>query len=104
MKRLASALLTLALALPSLAAAPAPKSSLVGRIGADGFVEVQAEGFKALSPRQKELVWWLSRASIAIDPIIYDQLGRNALREKYLLELIASHPSGSAETRKKLLD
>jgi len=105
MKRLLITLFTLLLALPSLAADPAPKSSLVERIGADAFIEVQAEGFRALSPRQKELVWWLTRASIAIDPIIYDQLGRNGLREKYVLELIASHPqSVDPAVRKKILD
>jgi len=103
MKRLLIALVTLLFALPSFAKDPAPKSSLVERIGADGFVEVEAEGFRALSTREKELVWWLSRASIAIDPIIYDQLGRNGLREKYLLELIAAHPAGvDAATAKKI--
>jgi len=105
MKRLLFTLVTLLLAAPSFAAKPAPKSSLVERIGADAFIEVRAEGFRALSPRQKELVWWLSRASIAIDPIIYDQLGRNGLREKYVLELIAAHPqSVDAASRKKILD
>jgi len=103
MKRLLTALFALLLALPTFAKDPAPKSSLIERIGADGFVEVQAEGFRALSARQKELVWWLTRASIAIDPVIYDQLGRNGLREKYLLELIASHPHGvDAATKTKL--
>lgn len=102
MKRL---LVTLFVVAPLFAATPAPKlkTSLVERIGADGFVEVQAEGFRTLSTRQKELVWWLSRASIAIDPVIYDQLGRNGLREKYILELIAAHPQGvDAATAKKL--
>lgn len=99
MKRL---LLFLA-ALPLFAAQPAPKSSLAERIGADGFIQVKAESFHALNARQKELVWWLTRASIAIDPVIYDQLGRNGLREKYILELIAAHPQGvDAATRKKL--
>jgi len=103
MKRLLIALLALLAALPLFAADAAPKPALVERIGADAFIEVRAEGFRALTPRQQELVWWLSRASIAIDPIIYDQLGRNGLREKYLLELIASHPHGvDAATRTKL--
>src|ERR1041385_3101662 len=101
MKRLLIALLA---ALPLFAAEPAKKSSLVERIGADGFIQVEAEGFRALNARQKELVWWLSRASIAIDPIIYDQLGRNGLREKYVLDLIASHPSGDEKTRKAISD
>ncbi len=105
MRRFSALLLSLLIAIPLFAAEPEkPKSSLVERVGADGFVEVQAEGFKTLTARQKELVWWLSRASIAIDPIIYDQLGRNALREKYILDLIASHPSGDEKTRKEIAD
>ena len=34
------------------------------------------------------------QASIAIDPIVYDQLSAYGIREKRLLEEIASHPSG----------
>ncbi len=105
MKRLLTLLSLLLISISAVAAdAPKPKSSLIERVGADGFIEVQAEGFKTLTTRQKELVWWLSRASIAIDPIIYDQLGRNGLREKYVLDLIASHPSGDEKTRKEISD
>src|SRR3954468_7215861 len=97
--------LVLLAALPLFAAQPAPKSSLAERIGADGFIQVKAESFHALNARQKELVWWLTRASIAIDPVIYDQLGRNGLREKYILELIVSHPQAvDPAVRKKILD
>ena len=105
MKRLLTALLLLATSLPLFAAEPAAKSSLVERIGADGFIEVEAEGFRTLTPRQKELVWWLTQASIAIDPIIYDQLSRFGLREKYILDLIASHPQAvDAASRKKIAE
>jgi dipeptidyl-peptidase III len=114
MRRLLSLVAALLLVPAALAANPpakkksaaaAPKSSLVERIGSDGFIEVQAEGFRALTPREKELVYWLTEASIAIDPVIYDQLSRFGLREKYILDLIASHPqSVDAGARKKILD
>jgi dipeptidyl-peptidase-3 len=66
-------------------------SALVDRVGNTGFVQVEAESFNTLSPRQKELAYWLSQAAIAIDPITYDQLSRFGLRQKYVLELIAAH-------------
>jgi len=72
---------------------PSP-SPLVARAGDTGFVQVRAESFDALSPQQKALAYWLTQASIAIDPIIYDQLSRFGLREKRLLEEIAAHPAG----------
>src|SRR5512133_2535990 len=62
---------------PSKAAAAAkPKSSgeVVDRVGNTGFVQIHAESFRSLSPKEKELAYWLTQAAIAIDPIIYDQL------------------------------
>ena len=41
-----------------------------------------------LSPREQALAFWLSRASIAIDPIVYDQLSRFGLRQKRVLEAV----------------
>ena len=72
---------------------PSP-SPLVARAGDTGFVQVRAESFDALSPQQKALAYWLTQASIAIDPIIYDQLSYFGLREKRLLEEIVAHPAG----------
>jgi dipeptidyl-peptidase III len=69
----------------------AEKNSLVGRIGDTGFVRVDADSFKTLTPRQQELAYWLSEASIAIDPIVYDQFSRFGLRQKRLLEELAAH-------------
>lgn len=60
--------------------------ALVDRVGTTGFVQLQAESFKALSPRQQTLAYYLSQASIAIDPINYDQNSRFGLRQKRLLE------------------
>ena len=70
------------------------KSSLVERIGDTGFVRVDAESFKSLDAKQQELAYWLAQASIAIDPILYDQLSRFGLRQKRLLEEIVAHPAG----------
>jgi dipeptidyl-peptidase III len=73
---------------------PAAKSPLIARVGETGFIEVRAESFPSLTSRQQALAYWLTRASIAIDPIIYDQLSAYGLREKRLLEEIVGHPEG----------
>jgi dipeptidyl-peptidase-3 len=73
---------------------PSSPSPLVARVGDTGFVQVRAESFDKLSPQQKALAYWLTQASIAIDPIIYDQLSRFGLRQKRLLEEILAHPDG----------
>lgn len=77
--------------------APKPKaeeSSIVERVGSTGIMQLEAESFKALTPRQKILAYYLSKASIAIDPIIYDQVSRFGLRQKRILEAVVSHPRG----------
>ena len=80
----------------SLAAAqqPAAPSALVDRVGNTGFVQLHAESFKALDPKQQVLAYWLTQASIAIDPIIYDQLSPYGLRQKRLLEETVAHAEG----------
>lgn len=81
----------------SIAAAQQPadqRSILVDRVGSTGFLRLDAESFKALDPRQQALAYWLTQASIAIDPIIYDQLSTYGLRQKRLLEEIVAHPEG----------
>ncbi|MGA2186051.1 MAG: peptidase M49 [Bryobacteraceae bacterium] len=77
--------------------APAADDSagvLVERVGDTGFIQLASDSFHGLTPRQKELAWWLTQASIAVDPIIYDQLSRLGLRQKALLEMIVAHPGG----------
>ncbi len=69
-------------------------SALVERVGDTGFVELRADSFSALTARQKALAWYLCEASIAIDPIIYDQLSPYGLRQKRILETIVAHPDG----------
>ncbi len=80
-------------------------SALVERVGATGFIQLEAESFKQLTPRQQTLAYWLSQAAIAINPIIYDQKSRFGLRQKRLLEAILTHPQGiDAPVMKKITD
>jgi dipeptidyl-peptidase-3 len=71
---------------------------LVDRVGITGFIQLEAESFQKLSPRQQALAYWLTQASIAIDPIIYDQNSIWGLRQKRLLEGIAG-ATGSAHPK-----
>ena len=68
-------------------ASAADTHSLVDRVGTTGFVQLEADSFQKLSPRQQALVYWLTQASIAIDPINYDQNSIFGLRQKRLLEV-----------------
>jgi len=80
-------------------------NSLVERVGDTGFVRVEAESFHSLDAKQQELAYWLAQASIAIDPIVYDQFSRFGLRQKRLLEGIVAHPKGiDAGVRTKITD
>ena len=71
-------------------AAAAQDRVLVDRVGTTGFIQLEADSFHQLSAREQALVYWLSQASIAIDPIIYDQDSAWGLRQKRLLEAVVS--------------
>src|SRR5437773_1924483 len=80
-------------------------AQLVERVGSTGFLQIEADSFKDLKPTQKELTYWLTQASIAISPIIYDQISRWGFRQKALLETIVAHPNGvKPEVAKKIAD
>jgi len=68
----------------------------VERVGDTGFLQLQAESFRALDARQQALAYWLSQASIAIDPIAYDQFSQYGLRGKRLVEELVAHQSAIA--------
>ncbi len=70
------------------------ENTLADRVGSTGFLQLQAESFRALTPQQKELGYWLTEAAIAINPIIYDQVSRFGLRQKRVLETIVAHRDG----------
>ena len=67
---------------------------VVERLGDTAFIQLHAPSFAALSARQQALAYWLTQASIAIDPIFYDQLSAYGLQQKRLLEEIVAHPKG----------
>ena len=70
------------------------RSPLVDRVGDTGFLQLEAESFKDLSPQQKALAFWLSMAAIAVNPIVYDQNSSYGLELKHLLEQILTHSHG----------
>jgi dipeptidyl-peptidase-3 len=78
---------------------------VVDRVGDTAFVLLRAPSFQALTPRQQALAYWLTQASIAIDPIIYDQFSAYGLRQKRMLEEILAHDKGiDAALRARLAD
>jgi len=84
---------------------PAQDGGLADRVGNTGFVQLTAESFHTLTPREQARAYWLSQASIAADPIIYDQMSRFGLRQKRLLETVVTHPQGvPPEVMKKIVD
>src|SRR5690349_21064316 len=90
----------LVLALLVWSALPAAEQSpLVETVGDTGFLQLQAPSFAQLSPKQKQLAYWLVQASIAIDPIVYDQLSPYGVRLKRLLEgIVARRPAVPADS------
>src|ERR1051326_5798693 len=83
------------LALPSLCFSQKKISdALVDRVDTTAFIQLDVQSFRDLNAQQKQVAYWLQQASIAIDPIIYDQLSKYGLREKRLLEEIVAHPQG----------
>lgn len=84
---------------------PAAQSVLVDTVGNTGFIQLHAESFKALDPKQQALAYWLTQASIAIDPIIYDQLSAFGLQQKRVVEEIVAHPQGiDPAVMRKIID
>jgi len=83
-----------AIATPALCQQDKASNVLVERVGDTAFIQIHAPSFQALSPRQQALAYWLTQASIAIDPIIYDQLSAYGLQQKRLFEEIMAHPKG----------
>ena len=69
---------------------------LVARVETTGFLRIEANSFQSLSPQQQALAYWLTQASIAIHPIIFDQLSAYGLRQKRVLEEIVARPAGIA--------
>ncbi len=85
--------------------AAGPDSVLIERAGNVGFIQLKADSFKALTPKQQVMAYWIRQASIAIDPIIYDQLSAYGLRQKRLLEgIMAYHDAGDPAAFAKIAE
>jgi dipeptidyl-peptidase-3 len=69
-----------------------------------GFYQLESPSFPGLSPRQKRLAYWLTRAAIALDPVIYDQLSAYGVREKRLIGALVEEPARlPAESREAIV-
>lgn len=71
---------------------PAERPYLLETIGEFAVARLYADGFEQLSPRERILAFYLSRAAIAGRDIYYDQAGRSNLEVRDLLEEILTHP------------
>ena len=58
------------------------ESPLVERVDKTAFIQIDANSFRSLAPQQQALAYWLAQASIAIEPITYDQFSRFGLKRK----------------------
>lgn len=88
--------LLLLLVVASISFSQTEKSALVDRVDTTAFIQLEADSFNSLTPQQKKLAYYLEEASVAIDPIIYDQLSKYGLRQKRLLEEIVAHAGGTS--------
>jgi dipeptidyl-peptidase-3 len=91
--------------LATCAAFAADRSTVADRVGTTGFVQLEAESFKTLSLNEQTRAYWLMQASIAIDPVNYDQNSVWGLRQKALLEEILRHSQGvDPQSLRKITD
>jgi dipeptidyl-peptidase-3 len=82
----------------------ATSPAILETVGEFAIAKLPADGFDALTPRERVLAFYLWRAAIAGRDIYYDQLGRFNLEIRDLLEEILTHPRGLApELRDPLL-
>ena len=83
---------------PAAAAAQDPQDRpyLLERIDDAAVVQLYADGFEALSLRDKTLVWHLYQAALAGRDIYYDQRYEHNLEMREVLEEIITHPDGVA--------
>ncbi len=67
---------------------------LVEQVGNMVVYRVYADGFEELNTDDQLLAYWLTQAAIAGRDIFFDQMHRNGLDIKMVLEGIMSHPEG----------
>ncbi|MBI4168685.1 MAG: peptidase M49 [Acidobacteria bacterium] len=71
---------------------PDTRLYLLETVGEFAVARLYADGFEDLSPRERALAYYLCRAAIAGRDIFYDQMGRDGLEVRDLLEEILTHP------------
>jgi len=74
--------------------AAVPRRYVIERIGSSQIVELYADGFESLTPKERIFAYFLSQAAIAGRDISIDQRHRNALEVRVALEEIFRHPTG----------
>ena len=79
---------------PSSASIASERKYSLERVDDAAVVQIYADGFSALPLREKTLIWHLSQAAIAGRDIFYDQIHRNSLEMRRLLEAVIRHPQG----------
>ncbi len=90
------------LALPLAAQTPSP-SPLVERIGARGYLQVEAPSYSKLPLSQKLVAYHLVRAAVQLDPIFYDQMSAYGLTAKRLLGAMVERPERLPEPPRKAI-
>jgi dipeptidyl-peptidase-3 len=77
---------------------------LLETVGEFAVARLYADGFEELDPKERILAFYLYRAALAGRDIFYDQMGRDVLEIRDLLEEILTHPQGvDARFRDRLL-
>jgi dipeptidyl-peptidase-3 len=71
---------------------------LLERVDEAAIVQLYADQFESLPPREKTLIYHLAQAVIAGRDIFYDQKHADALEMRQLLEAVMTHPAGVDET------
>src|SRR5687768_8512613 len=72
----------------------AERKYLLERVDEAAVVQLYADGFAAMSLRERTLIYHLSQAAIAGRDIYFDQRHRHALEMRGALEAIMTHPQG----------
>jgi len=105
LKPIALALFLISFAAQAVCQTTTAEKVIVDRVGDSAFIELRVPSFPALTAKQQALAYWLTQASIAIDPIIYDQFSAYGLRQKRMLEEIMAHSQGiNPKDRAKIAD
>src|SRR5512140_124527 len=82
---------------------PSNRPYLLERVGEAAVVQLYADGFAALPPRDKILAWHLYNAALAGRDIFYDQHYAHGLEMREVLEEILAHASDvDAATRTEI--